>query len=36
MESVDNNQELYSDDKENRLELGNTLPQEIPKDEEII
>ncbi len=35
MENVDDNQELHSDDKEDRLELGNTPSQEIPEDQKV-
>ncbi len=35
MKSVDDDQELYSDNEEDRLELGDAPPQEIPEDQEV-
>ena len=35
MESVDDNQELYSDDEEDELELEDAPTQEIPEDQEV-
>lgn len=32
---MDDNQELYFNDNENRLKLRDTQPQEIPEDQEI-
>lgn len=35
IKSIDNNQELYFNDKEDRLELGDVPPQNIPKYQEV-
>lgn len=35
MESLDDNQDLYSNNEENRLELGDILLQKIPKDQKV-
>ncbi len=36
IESVDDDQELYSNDEEDGLKLGDTLLQEVPEDQEVI